>query len=129
MVNGDGDGAGASTWSGAPPCAGSGAPSSNFRPGTWNAGKPGVRARSQSTTRLSVASQNSVYQLQTGGTSPFTPPAPGAPDAQPRPSGDSIVTPKLAIVAGAVWPSSVTFWHFSARTKRSGGPDAPSRIG
>src|SRR3954471_13373737 len=99
IVNGDGAGAGARKWNGAPPRAGSNAPTSKVRWGTYTAGRPGVPSRNQSTTRLSLASQKSVYQLHAGGTSPLTEPSKGAPDAQPLPSGDSITTPKLAIVA------------------------------
>jgi hypothetical protein len=72
--------------------------------------------------RRSPASQRSTYQLQTGGTSPLTEPAPGIADPQPRPSGVSIRTPMLAITAGAVRPSIVISRQRRPRAKTSGRP-------
>src|SRR3989442_357025 len=129
IENGDGAGAGAWKWNGAPPCAGSNAPSSNTICGTYTAGKPGVPLCSHSTMRRWSASQNSVYQLHSGGTSPLAEPTTGAPDEQPLPSGDSTTTPKLAIVAGLVRPLSVTFSQCSARANSSGRPVEESRTG
>ena len=60
--------------------------------GTCTAGNPRVSRRSQSTTRRSLDSHESTYQLHTGGSSPLTVPA-GEAEPQPLPSGDSIITP------------------------------------
>src|SRR5439155_23534771 len=102
MVNCDGAPAGASKWNGAPPVAGSAAPAWKTRFGTYTARTPGVPARSQSTIPRSFETQNSVYQLHSGGWLPVAPPTPGVADPHPFPSGDSTTTPMLASVRGAV---------------------------
>src|SRR2546425_157291 len=122
IENGDGAGAGAPKWNGAPSCGGLKAPRSKTIWGTYTAGETAVPWCSHSTMLRWSASQNSVYQLHSGGNSPVTEPTTGAPDAQPLPSGDSTTTPKLAIVAGLVRPLSVTFSQCSARANSSGRP-------
>src|SRR4051812_24667121 len=122
MVNGDGPGGGAAKWNGMRP-APSALPARSVSPGAVTAGNWRLSARSHRAIRRSLESQYTGYQLHIGGTAPTTCPDTGAPDAQPRPSGESMTIPKLAMVAREACSPIVTRQR-SARTKSRGRPEA-----